>query len=100
MGIHERSLEPPEPKLYGYCAHCDGEVYTDTYMYNHSLLCSRCFAYSSSNEATADFIASYPDEFMDYLRQVCVVSGYEPGLLMLEDYKEWSKERFDEWLLS
>ena len=25
--IPEPSLEPPEPKVFGYCEHCGGEIY-------------------------------------------------------------------------
>lgn len=31
--IPERPLEPPEDKIYGYCAHCGGEIYEGEEIY-------------------------------------------------------------------
>ena len=96
----EPPIEPPEPEPVGYCSHCWEEVYTDDYLYEGSLLCDRCHAFANSREAILKFAEAYPHEFFDYLREAGIISEFEPIIEVLQDYKEWRRDAFDEWVVS
>lgn len=92
-----RALEPPEPKITGYCPVCGGEIYE----YEHGeidgvAICDDCIKYASSEDMIIDFIIAYPDKFFEFLR-----IGKEDGDIVskiLDAYGEDMREELDEWL--
>jgi hypothetical protein len=92
-----RALEPPEPKIIGYCPVCGGEIYE----YEHSEIngkpvCDDCAEFEKSESAVIEFIEAFPDKFFEFLR-----IGKEDGDIVskiLDAYGEDMREELDEWL--
>lgn len=94
---NERALEPPDPKITGYCPVCGGEIYE----YEHNEIngkpvCDDCAEFEKSESAVIEFIEAYPDKFFDFLN----VGRNDDGIVsnVLNAYGEDMREEIDEWL--
>lgn len=94
-GIDIQALEPTY-----VCSHCQCGLFSDDYMYNGHVLCEKCYMEIRKPETILEFIKAYPDKFTEYLYEVFYSGMTEELDALLEDYKEWREEDFDEWVVN
>ena len=85
--------------IYAYCKHCGTEVYNDDFVYSGNLVCRECFEEANKTETLIAYIRAYPRRFIEYLTEEAIVQENDVLIDILEDYKEWQQEYYDEWVM-
>lgn len=85
---------------FALCKHCGTEVYNDDYVYNGYVCCEDCFKEANATETLIEYIKAYPNRFIEYLVEEALIQENSVVIDILEDYKEWQQEFYDEWVMN
>lgn len=66
--LPERPLEPPEDKIFGYCAHCGGEIYEgeDIYVIDSEAIHEDCL-----RDFAEEYFKDCREEAVSYAEAYC-----------------------------
>lgn len=93
------SFVPHEPEPIAQCEWCKGEIYNDNHVYNGDVICPECHKKTTDINEAMDFVRADVERFINYLGDG-VLADERETITILENYREYYRETFYEWVRS